>query len=398
MRAEESLVALELEETQTLAVAQQPLLQAQEAAVRAARESAVAAAQLPDPRLTAGVSDLTVNGPDRYTLQNESDTQLTVGVMQEFPRGGKRRLRGERAQREADVAEQSLLASRMQIRRDAGLAWLEVWKTEQALELVRASEREAQLQLQAAEIAYSSGRATQAEVLAARVALGLVQDESANLRQQSAHYRNSLSRWIGEAAFRPLCPDLPSWGPPPEITSVLERLSTHPHLNAEARRVDLAAADVALARQAYKPDWNVELGYGYRPNFTDYVNLKFGMDLPLFTGQRQDRALAAKLAEQDQAEQLRDDQLRQHAAEARLNNADWQLLQERLKRYDTAILPQGEQRIGAALAAWQSGQGTLTAVLDARRMALENRLKRLELELDTAKHRVNLQYLAGEQA
>jgi outer membrane protein TolC len=397
LRAEESPAALELEETQALAVAQKPLLLAQEAAVRAARESAVAASQLPDPQLSFEVRDLPANGEDRYSFTRDSGTQSMLGITQEFPPGDTRRLRGERAEHETDLAEQMLMASRLQVRRDAGLAWLEVWRTERALELTQASEREAQLQLQAVEIGYSAGRATQADILAARVALSLVQDESANLRQQSSHYRNSLSRWIGEAAYRLLCPDLPAWGALPAITTVLERLRTHPLLNAEARRVDVAAAEVALARQAYKPGWRAGLVYGYRPAFSEMVTLQLGIDLPVFTASRQDRTLAAKLAEQDQAEQMRDDQFRQQAAEARLNNADWQLLQERLRRYDTDILPQSEQRIQAALAAWQSGLGILPVVLEARRMALDNRLKRLDLELDAARRRINLQYLAGER-
>ena len=49
-----------------LAVANQPLLDAQRHAVTAARESAVAAARLPDPVLIGGVSDLMIEGPERY--------------------------------------------------------------------------------------------------------------------------------------------------------------------------------------------------------------------------------------------------------------------------------------------------------------------------------------------
>src|SRR5687767_15672271 len=68
--------ALELEEAQDLAVTAQPLLDARSQAVRSARAAAIAAKQLPDPMLVGGLTDLTVTGPDRYTLENESDTQF----------------------------------------------------------------------------------------------------------------------------------------------------------------------------------------------------------------------------------------------------------------------------------------------------------------------------------
>lgn len=391
-------VPLTQAEAGRLALERQPVLNAHAAAVRSARENAVASAQLPDPELRFGVRDLPVNSADRYSFNQDSDTQIVVGVMQEFPAGGTRRWRGEMGAREAEMAEQELTATRLMIRRDAALAWADVWKPERALDLTRDAIREAELQVRAVEIAYTANRSTQAEVLTARVALALLRDEEQKQTQDAQHARSQLSRWIGDAAYRPLSSELPSWDAPLPAEQVIARLRNHPHLNAQAKQVDVAAADVELARQSYWPAWWVEVGYGYRPSFSEMAMLQVGVDLPVFTGNRQDRSVAAKLAAHERAAQLRDDVLRQQEAEARLNSADWKLLQERLKRYDAEILPQGDQRIAAAMAAWQSGQGTLAAVLDARRMALENRIKRLELEADAQKHRINLQYLSGEDS
>jgi outer membrane protein TolC len=127
------------------------------------------------------------------------------------------------------------------------------------------------------------------------------------------------------------------------------------------------------------------------------VNLQFAVDLPVFTANRQDRSLLAKRAELERAEALRDDDYRQHAAELRLNYGDWTRIAERLARFDEAILPESRARIEAARLAWASGSGTLAAVLDARRAALEAELRRLELETDRAKHALALRYLAGSE-
>lgn len=389
-------IALELPEAEALAVVQQPLLEAQAAAVQSARANAIAAAQLPDPKLTVGVSDWPINGPDRYSLRRDDFTMLTAGVMQDFPRAEKRRLRGERGQREAEMSEQELAASRLAVRRDAALAWLDVWQAERAAEVAQAADREADLQAQAAEIAYRTGRATQAEVLAARVDLQLLRDEVADLQQQAAQARDALSRWIGENAYRPLSSELPAWGAPPDVDALLARLRAHPLVNAAAKQTEMAQAEVRLARVAYQPDWSVELEYANRLEFSDFIGLKFSVDLPVFTANRQDRGLAAQLQEQGRAEQLQEDVWRQQAAQARQALASWQRLQERLARYDQDILPQSAQRIEAARLAWQSGQGLLAAVLDARRVDLDNRMKRLALEKDAAMHRLNLQFLAGE--
>ena len=396
INADDADVALDLPDTQALALTQQPLLDAQAAAARAAREDAVAAQQLPDPRLQTSISDLTLTGSDRFTLQRETDTQFMVSLTQEFPRGESRRLTGERGEREAEKLDVEGEATARRIRRESAEAWLYAWKAEQAVMIARETEREAELQTQAADIAYTAGRASQADVLTARAARAQAADTVADLRQQTAHARAQLSRWIGTAADRPLCPDLPDWREPPPLETILETLRTHPHLRAEFMQVAVAEADVALARSAYRPGFEVGIGYGYRPAFADYANLSIAMDLPFFTQNRQDRQLDARLAGQRHAEQLAEDSLREHQAEARLNHGDWTRLQERLCYYETEILKTASARVESAVAAWQAGNGSLTAVLDARRAHLDARMKQLELQLDAAKHRVMLAYLAGE--
>ena len=389
--------ALGLEEAVRLAIDRQPLLEAQSAAVASARQRAVADAQLPDPRLSFGVQDFPVDTRTAYSLRKDDFTMQTVDLMQDFPRGQKRRLRGERGQREAEMAEQELGALRLSIPRDAALAWVDVWWRERAMELARVTAHEADLQAQAVEIAYRTGRATQADVLAARVDFQVVGDAVADWAQRAEQARTALSRWIGADAERPVHPDLPTWAPPPDLNTLQARVRTHPLLNSAAKQVEVAQAEVGLARTAYKPDWSLGLEYAFRFQRSDFIGVKFTMDLPIFPANRQDRGLAAKLHEKDRAEQLQEDVWRQQAALAHQSLANWLRLRERLMRYELQILPQSTQRLEAARLAWQSGQGVLVAVLDARRVDLENRLKRLELEREAAMNRLNVQYLAGEQ-
>jgi len=384
---------LTLDVARRLAARAQPAIEAQSHAVDALRAAAVAARQLPDPTLKVGVTDLTITGPDVGTLRRQTDTQFNVGIAQAFPRGDKRRLRGERADAEAALAARRLLTDRLTLERDVGLAWLDVWKAVQAQSLARQAEHEASLQLDAVRIAYASGRSAQADVRAASVALELLRDDRAKLEQDEAHARAALSRWLGDVAYRPLAPGAPDIADPPPLPELLTGLRTHPHVNIADAEVTVAEADVALAKQAYRPDFSVEIGYGHRPAFSDYVNLQVGIDLPVFTANRQDRSLLARRAELERAEALREDSFREHAADARLNHGDWVLLGRRLASFDSVILPEAEARIEAARLAWAGGQGTLAAVLDARQSLLTTRLRRLDLETDRSRHALALRYL-----
>jgi cobalt-zinc-cadmium efflux system outer membrane protein len=390
--------ALELPEAAELAVTGQPLLEAQRNAVRGARAAAVAAGELPDPVLVGGLTDLTITGPDRYTLTRDSDTQFMLGVKQSFPGGGERALRGRRGEAEADRLAAELDEQQRMVRREASLSWLDVWRATQAQDVVRASIAEAERQVQAVEIAYRAGRAAQAELLAARVSAELLADQLASLQQQEWHARNQLRRWIGQDAERLICPDLPAWRAP-DADRLIRGLETHPHVTAQARAVTVARTEHDLARADYWPDWSIQAGYGYRPAFADMAMLQFEVGLPLFTRNRQGRVAESRAADVERTEQLKEDWLRQHRAEIRLNVNDWERLQQRFARYDDVILPQSQQRLDAAMAGYGAGRGTLTMVLDARRSLLDIRMQRLELEVDAARHQVQLAYfsVAGEQ-
>lgn len=403
---DDSGVALDLDAAAQLAVTAQPLLDGLDAQRRAARESAVSAAQLPDPQLTLGIADLPVNNGHAYSFSDESDTQVQIGMTQEFPRAQKRRLRGEVLEREAQFLSAERDLGLRSIRRDAALAWLELWRYDRELGLTRASLREAQTQMQAAEIALRTGGITQAEFLAARQEVNRLQDAVSGTEQSIAHARNTLSRWIGDAALRPVCPDLPELPALPPLDAVLARLDRHPQLDGASAQVAAARTGAKLAQAGYAPDWRVELGYGYRPAYAETVLLQVGFDLPVFTGKRQDRDLAAALARESAAESTVEDTRRQLQAEARLNHHDYERLIERLHEYDTRLLPDGSARIEAALAGWRAGRSLFREVLDARRAELEVQTSRLELQHDLAKHYVQLVYFgafeaaagAGEQA
>lgn len=393
--ASDAEVPLTLIEAQRLAIDQQPALKAQALAIEAARSSAISASQLPDPKLTTGVTDWPIEGEDRYSLRRDDFTMVTAGVMQEFPRAEKRRLRGQRGEHEAQLAEQTLTVTRLMMEREAALAWLDVWKAERARDLLRSAVQQAELQARATQITYSVAGTPQSRLLESQVSLGLLRDEESDAEQQAQDAREQLSRWLGPAADRPISVELPVWHDPPALPQLLEQLRRHPHLNVEAKRIELAEDEVALAQQAYKPDWGLAVDYGYRPDFADFVSLNVTIDLPVFSHDRQDRDLSAKLAAQGEAEQQSESVFREQEAEVRRNAEALRRQEARIRQFDEDILPKSRQRTNAALVNWQAGQGDLFSVLDARRMTLDIEMKRLDLLADTARRRVNLEYYAG---
>jgi outer membrane protein TolC len=377
---------LGLQEAMDLAQAEQPLLVSQRAAIRAAEEAKVAAAQLPDPKLKAGVINLPVTGPDAWSLTRDFMTMRMVGVMQEFPRADKRRLRSELVEIGRHQKQSELEAARRMIRRDVALGWLEAYYAQRAVSLVDALQRETERQIDALGVGLKAGRTSQADIIAARIELDLLKDRALQFKRQEATARAELFRWLGSEAERPIAPEAPALPQPHALDEVATRLAQHPHLSGFEQQVKLAEADAELARLGGKPDWSVELSYGLRgPGFSDMVTVQFGIDLPVFQKNRQLRDVAAKLATADRARALRDDNLREMQAMLKRHHAEWQAGQERLERFRSTILPQAADRVEATLAAYRAGRGELSRVLEARRMQLDLAMQQLMVQADTAK-------------
>jgi outer membrane protein TolC len=136
------------------------------------------------------------------------------------------------------------------------------------------------------------------------------------------------------------------------------------------------------------------VSFGQRePNFSNMVTVMLGIDLPLWKAQRQDRDVAARARQLDQARANREDARRMHEAEVRGLVADWSYAGERVRRFDRTTLPLARERSDLALAAYRGGRGDLAAVLESRRAETDLRLARLAAELERARAWARLNFL-----
>ena len=392
-QAQQTASHLSLEEAAALAIRQQPKLLAQEAAISALNESAPAAGELPDPKLRMGVVSLPI---DTFNFEQEPMTQAVIGVSQLIPGGDKRRLASVRVEREAGQGNQALAAATRRIARDAQLAWLDLYFPTVAGDLVKQVEAEYQRQVEWSEVAYKTGKLTQEETLALRSMLETTRDRLLELQRQQVRASTALARWIGQAANRPL-EALPDMTPPPPLAQALAQLDQHPELTALNEAVSVAQADVNLAREAYKPDWSVDLSYGLRGgDRPDFVSLVVGVDLPLFPKNRQDRRLAARLAGVERAAQMHADRHLALKAELESAYADWQSADERIQRFEQVILPLATRRVESALAAYGSDRASYARVLEARRAETEARLQWLAQQVARARAQVQIGYFTAK--
>jgi outer membrane protein, heavy metal efflux system len=393
----ETTTSLTMEEAARLAAIDQPLLTERQAKIQAEDQQAIAAAQLPDPQLSAGLKDLPIDTSEAFSTRRDNFTEFSIGLSQDFPRSEKRRLQGARKQLDADADRAALDNEQRMVRRDASLAWLDVYEAEQSLRLAQHLTDEAALQVQALEKDYSNGKASQADWLAARVDAGLAADKAHDWLHHVLRTRAGLSRWIGDAAERPIAEALTMPGILNPLPALMAGADHHPVIGNLDKQIEASATEVALARQSYKPDYSVEVYYAYRRDFSDFVGVQFKVGLPYFTKDRQDRGLAAALEQSHASEDRKRDLLRELHAEVNQDYVDRRHYEERLADFDASIIPDAERRVETARSAYQAGRGSFDTVLLARRGLLDVRLQRLALAVESARAQVRLDYWSAAQ-
>jgi outer membrane protein TolC len=385
---------LTLDEARRRALEAQPALKVLDLTAKAAEETAVADGALPDPRLKFGA----LNFPSRgFPEAREDMTQVGVSWEQAFPGGDKRRLRTERTQAEAAQSRAEASGLRQGIARDVGQAWIDAWQAVGVEKMLLALDAEYGRAIDAARISMSAGRGSQADVLAARQMLGQITDRKLEIVAQARRARAALARWVPEAAMRDLPAELPALPAPAPMATLADMLEHHPqhamHLGAQG----VAEADVALAREASKPDRMFEVGYFTRSGGrSDMLMFQMSFELPMFADRKQDRMVAAKLAQLERARQVRADHLRQLRAELAAAYADWELAGARLRNVEASILPEARARLDSALAQLGAGTVSLAPVLDARRNLAEVRIQAFAVRAAQAKARIALQYFEHE--
>jgi outer membrane protein, heavy metal efflux system len=388
---------LSLEEAVGRALQSAPQVSARAANLEALQSLATSAGRLPDPELVIGVDNLPVSGPDAYSTTQDFMTMRKVGVMQAFPAATKRKLQGERAAAEADVAQAELLESRLAVARDVAQAWIRRATAEASLDELRALESDLELQASAARAAVAAGRSSTAEALAAQAAAAQFHARLLRVKSEARQATFELARWLDADADRPLAA-IPSFDELPAPPSAL-LASVHEHGSLLTFESQIAAArlDVDLAKAERRPDWSAELAFAKRgPEFSDMVSLEFRVGLPLFTKYRQDPQVSARHAELRQLEAEREAELRMHTAEIHQMLTRWDELGERVRQYEQELLPLAHERSRAALASYRAGRGELRLALETYEQESEFVIEHAELLNERGAAWAYLRYLGRE--
>ena len=365
------------------------------------------ASALPDPTVQATghvYPTVTARGPQRSQWQ----------VQQSIPFPGKRELRGEIADLNADVAgaEAEVLAQdlTLQIQR----AYYDLYRVQRREEIIRAFGEELRQFESAAATRYEVGDGSQQSILKAQVERGRLELRRENLRAERTSALQSLARLTGRPGLR--APDRPVevaepsdrevGSPPPGSTVAEVRVEeARPRTEALRRRIEEAEAQTALARRAFWPDFTIGAEYtdvreddlASTMTGRDAFKVSVGLTIPLWRD-KQDARLEEAQVERRRATAELEDFCLQVRTEVADHREQLRRLQRRLTLLQEELIPEAETSLEATLSAYQSGRTDFLDLLDAERTLFQLQLDYEDLYAQTLKTTAALERALGRSA
>jgi outer membrane protein TolC len=390
---------LTLQEAEELALYDEPGQNSLRLRAGALRDESVVGGQLPDPTMRVGIANFPIQSGGFTT---EGMTQAFLGLRQVFPGGDTRKLTTEKFESLATEMSHKAAGRGRDVLTAVRIAWLETYYWRDAHRIAIESRPFFDDLVTITRSLYSVGRKSQQDVLRAELELSRLDDRIINMSKQHSRSRASLSEWVGAESARPVNSKLPEWTAVPPMEVLKKDMQVHPAILAADANVSASGVRVDLAEQKYKPDWALDLAYGYRDGYlptgeprSDFVSLSVTVDLPFFRRNRQDKSVGAALRQREAAGQSREQLLRRLGSQLESEYVRWKDLGRRLDLYENLILGVSAANASAALAAYQSDTGDFADAMRGHVDDLNTRIDHIRLQVERAQSYAVLANLGG---
>jgi len=365
-----------LEELVSEALANNPDIRGAEAREQMYRNRAKQAGTWDDPMLMLKIQNGIVSDP--FNFRKDTMTQKVIGISQQIPYLGKRGVRTEVAEREADAFRWQIEEKKLEIARMVKEAYYQISFIDRSSEIIDRNISLLDDFIKLAETKYTVGQGTQQDILKAQVERSRMLEMKINLVQQRKSQEANINALLHRS------PSTPVGKIGDYEIGTFSRTTEELRASAEENRPMMKAINAArekaraserLAGREYYPDFNVSFEYMQRDGVDgqmgdDMYSLGVTFNLPFHRAKR-----AAAVAEARSEAAMAEAELAVLKNSIDQNIGDLRAQLERREKlaelYRNGLIPQARQTLESAVIAYQVGKVDFLSLLDAR-VALYN--------------------------
>jgi cobalt-zinc-cadmium efflux system outer membrane protein len=352
---------------------------------QAARNVPKQASALPETQLS--VQQFSVGSPRPFAGYSNSDfAYIGFGASQDIPYPGKRQLRAEVAEHEADSMEAQTDSVRRTVVGNLKMVYFRLGYIQQTLGVLERSDELLNQVQQASEERYRVGQGNQQDVLKAQLQHTKILQEIAHHHQEEGLLEAQIKQFLGRPQESPdiVAETLTVRRLPYSAAELFQNTrEQNPDVHSKQASMRQQETQVELAHKNFRPDFNVQYNYEHTGSQTrDYYMATFGVRLP--NRGRQKAELAEAQENQERARQELDAESQRVLSEVQQQYVRVKTSEERLKIYSDGLVPQSEATFQSALSAYQSNrqdfESLLSGFLDVLNLDLEYRSELVEHE------------------
>jgi len=353
------------------AVANNPELKSSHSRWQMFASKAKQASALEDPMFMFKLQNMLAREP--LVFNKDPQSAKVIGISQQLPFWGKRALKQEVAQYEAESYKWAVEERKLELTRMVKETWYQLWAVGKSLEIIDKNLRILADFVTIAESKYSVGQGVQQDIFKAGLEKSKLLDMQITLRQQ----RKSLEANLNYLLYRPgntpvgtiadfTLPQLPLSAEQLNETA-LEKRPQVKNLNLLTSKGHSAHR---LAQKEFYPDFNLSLEYMFREasmNDPGYNMFTVGMTFNLPFQQEKRRAM---LAESTSETSMATEELNalKNTISYTINDTLAQLERRRklVELYKSGIIPQAEQSLESAVISYRVNKVDFLTLLDGR--------------------------------
>lgn len=366
-------------------------------------------AQLPNPQMQLGVANLPV---DSFDFNQENMSQFKVGLSQQIPGGNSRAIRQNISDFKAQSLQFSATDNELKRLKTVRQSWLELHYLQKSQQLILEHQKIVQQLLTVVKSSYQVGKSNQHDLLMAELQLNKLDSDVLSINEKVAIERSKLSRWIGSYAWQPLSDKLPDWRHYAQKnqsfslpqTAIHPSLLLHPQVIQQNKQLQASRLGVNLAKEAYKPNWGVNLGYGYRDDTpagedrADFFSASITVEIPWFNSKRQDKKISQNLYQQKALQNNRLDTIQKLQAELTALVMRNEQLEKKHQLYKNIINKKASEQTQAALSSYQNGKSDFSSVVLASAESIDAKRQLHRIIIDQLKTIAAIYYLLPQSS
>jgi outer membrane protein, heavy metal efflux system len=339
------------------------------------------------PETQVSVQQFSVGSPRPFAGYSNSDfAYIGFGASQDIPYPGKRKLRAQVAEHEADSMEAQTDAVRRTVAGNLKMVYFRLAYIQQTLGVLQKSDQLLNQVQEATEARYRVGHGNQQDVLKAQLQHTKILQELAHHHQEEGLLEAQIKQILGrpQESADLFAETLTLRALPYTAADLAQKArEQNPDVHSKQASIRQQETQVELAHKNFRPDFNVSYTYQHTADkFRDYYMATFGIRLP--NRGRQKAELAEAQENQERARQELDAESQRVLSDVQQQYVRAKTAEERLKIYSDGLVPQSEATFQSVLSAYQSNkedfESLLSGFLDVLNLDLEYRNELVEHE------------------